>query len=321
MKWVGSTQPARPFNRYLSAFCILAVFCLLPAAVTASSDYDRLVVFGDSLSDPGNAFVLTGMVLEPPYTALIPDYPYARGGHHLSNGATWIERLARKMKLRKSAGPALRKPGKFSNYAVDRTRACPDSPSPSHLDLTSQVGMFLTQFGAASDSSLYVMFAGSNDVRDALVNPEMGESILGCALLSLSDNIQALIAAGARTFLIPNVPNLGLIPAVALQGPEAQQAATEVTFFFNLQLESILSAIEAASAGQVTFYRLDTFELLARTALEHPELNVTDPCIDVFSGTVCKHAKNYLFWDGVHPTRTGHKLIAEEAASVLGITR
>jgi len=311
----------KPNNRYLPAFCILAVICLIPAAVTASSDYDRLVVFGDSLSDPGNAYVLTGMDLKPPYTALIPEYPYARGGHHLSNGATWVERLSKKMKLRKSAGPALRVPGKFSNYAVDRSRACTDSPSPSYIDLTTQVGMFLTQFDTASDKSLYVLFAGGNDVRDALVNPEMGEMILGCALLSLSDNIQTLIAAGARTFLIPNVPNLGLVPAVALQGPEAQQGATEVTYFFNQQLDSILTNIETAYGGLVTFYRLDTFGLLTQVQAEHPELNVTDPCIDVFSGSVCKHAKKYLFWDGIHPTRTGHKLIAEEAASVLGLNQ
>jgi phospholipase/lecithinase/hemolysin len=138
----------KTFYSFTLAFCLLAVTRLLPAAVTAGADYERLVVFGDSLSDPGNAYVLTGMALKPPYTALIPEYPYARGGHHLSNGATWIERLPREMKLRKSAGPALRVPGKFSNYAVDRTRACTDSPSPSHLDLTSQVGMFLTRFGA-----------------------------------------------------------------------------------------------------------------------------------------------------------------------------
>jgi phospholipase/lecithinase/hemolysin len=311
----------KAFNRYLPAFCILAVICLLPVAVAASSDYDRLVVFGDSLSDPGNAYELTGTALKPPYTALIPDYPYARGGHHLSDGATWIERLAKKMKLHKSAGPALRVPGKFSNYAIDRSRACTDSPSPSYIDLTTQVGMFLDYFGAASDRSLYVLFAGGNDVRDALVNPEMGEMKLGCALLSLSDNIQTLIEAGARTFLIPNVPNLGLVPAVALQGSEAQQGATEVSYFFNQQLESILTDIEAAYGGLVTFYRLDTFGLLTQVSAKHPELNVTDPCIDVFTGTVCKHSKKYLFWDGIHPTRTGHKLIAEEAASVLGISK
>ena len=301
---------------------LLAVTCLLPAAVTAGADYERLVIFGDSLSDPGNAFVLTGTALKPPYTALIPDYPYARGGHHLSDGATWIERLAKKMKLRKSAGPALRVPGKFSNYAIDRTRACPDSPSPSHIDLSSQVGLFLADFAnTPPERALYVVFAGSNDVRDALVNPEIGEAILGCALLSLSDNIQTLIAAGARTFLIPNVPNLGLVPAIAMLGPEAQQAATDVAYVFNQQLEGILTEIENASGGLVTFYRLDTFDLLTQVSAEHPDLNVTDPCIDVFSGTVCKQSKKYLFWDGIHPTRTGHKLIAEEAVTVLGLSK
>jgi len=63
------------FNRCLHPICILAVTCLLPAAATADTDYDRLVVFGDSLSDPGNAYALTGMSLVPPYTDLIPDYP------------------------------------------------------------------------------------------------------------------------------------------------------------------------------------------------------------------------------------------------------
>jgi phospholipase/lecithinase/hemolysin len=49
------------FNRSLHPICILVITCLLPAATTAETGYDRLVVLGDSLSDPGNASVLTGM--------------------------------------------------------------------------------------------------------------------------------------------------------------------------------------------------------------------------------------------------------------------
>jgi phospholipase/lecithinase/hemolysin len=308
-------------NRLFHAISILAIACLLPAVASAGRDYDRLVVFGDSLSDPGNAYILTGMALTPPYTTLIPEYPYAIGGHHLSNGETWIEQLARKMELSNSAGPAIRMPGHFSNYATDRTRACTESPLPSHLDLTTQVGMFQSDFGAAPEEALYVVFAGSNDVRDALVNPELAKMILGCALLSLSDNIQALIGAGARTFLIANVPNLGLVPAVTLQGPEAQQAATGVSFFFNEQLKGILTNIEIAYGGLVTFHRLDTFALLTHVSVENPWLNVTDPCIDVYTGTVCQESKNYLFWDAIHPTLTGHKLISQEAVSVLGLSQ
>ena len=61
---------------------------------------------GDSLSDPGNAFALTGEQSVPPYDTLdpflVPSAPYARGGHHLSNGATWVEQLGKTLKVNKS---------------------------------------------------------------------------------------------------------------------------------------------------------------------------------------------------------------------------
>jgi hypothetical protein len=49
------------FKRFLHPICILAVTCLLPAAATAETGYDRLVVLGGGLSDSSNASVLTGM--------------------------------------------------------------------------------------------------------------------------------------------------------------------------------------------------------------------------------------------------------------------
>jgi len=296
---------------------LLAVF--LPGLALAQGGYSRVVVFGDSLSDPGNAFVLTGTALTPPYTSLVPDYPYARGGHHLTNGSTWIEQLAVKMRLGGSVGPALRVPGKFSNYAIDRTRACSDSPSPSHIDLTTQVGSFLDRFGTAPANALYVLYVGSNDVKDALANPAIGEQVLGCALLSISDNIGALINAGARTFLVANVPNLGLIPFVSGLDPPAPAIATQVSFFFNQQLEDIVSAYETGYGGLVSFYRLDTFKLLTQAGVDHPQLNVTDSCIDISTGKACTKAQTYLFWDGIHPTVKGHQYIAEAAAKVLGL--
>ena len=103
-------------------------------------------------------------------------------------------------------------------------------------------------------------------------------------------------------------------------GEEAQIAATETSWFFNLELEGILATIEQASGGLISFHRLDTFELITFAPINYPKLNMTDPCIDIFTGTVCAPAKGHLFWDGIHPTTSGHGLIAEEAASVLGLT-
>ena len=65
----------------------LLIACLLtPVGVHADTDFNSLVVFGDSLSDPGNKFALTGLSNVPPYDLLdpfvVPNGPYARGGHH-----------------------------------------------------------------------------------------------------------------------------------------------------------------------------------------------------------------------------------------------
>ena len=103
---------------------ILALLaCASVVSTTSAADKlaaERLVVFGDSLSDPGNAFALLGTNNTPPDWSvdafLVPDRPYAKGGHHLSNGATWIEQLARPLGLARSVRPALRGGG-ATNYA------------------------------------------------------------------------------------------------------------------------------------------------------------------------------------------------------------
>ena len=83
----------------------------------------RFVAFGDSLSDPGNAFILTRDLEIPPFASLIPSAPYARGFFHFSNGPTWIEQLSLIDHALPSAGPALLLPVLLSNYAVGGARA------------------------------------------------------------------------------------------------------------------------------------------------------------------------------------------------------
>ena len=89
------------------ASILLAFVAFAPGWAAADGlrrPFDQIVVFGDSLSDPGNAFALTGQHLTPPtygmttpedLLTLIPDAPYAKGGNHFSNGPTWIEDLGK----------------------------------------------------------------------------------------------------------------------------------------------------------------------------------------------------------------------------------
>ena len=44
----------------------------------ADGNFSQIYFFGDSLSDPGNIFALTGLIAKAPYD-LIPSAPYAIG--------------------------------------------------------------------------------------------------------------------------------------------------------------------------------------------------------------------------------------------------
>ncbi len=291
---------------------VLALLFSLPAQ--ADRRYSDLVFFGDSLSDPGNAFVLTGEVSRRPFQ-LIPDAPYAHGGHHFSNGPTWAEQFAREQHRR--SGPALRRPGRFSNYAVGGARA----RAEGSVHLATQVALYLGNRGGADPGALYTLLIGGNDLRDALTalasDPSGAGSaaILGEAVTAIADNIAALAAAGARHFLVFNGPDLSLAPAVRLQGPLAQGAARLLAMQFNQGLSLALDQLALAFPG-IELRRFDLFGLFDAVVANPGEYGFTEveqTCITpgVIVGAVCKRPRRYLFWDGIHPTRAGHHVIAE----------
>lgn len=136
--------------------------------------YSGIVVFGTSLSDPGNAFALRGGTSTPPdydmNPLLVPNAPYARGGHHFSNGATWVEQFARSLGLAGTARPAYGSESPIAtNYAVGAARAC-DAAGDENINLADQVAAYLSHTGSVAPSDvLYVIEMGGNDVRDAIV--------------------------------------------------------------------------------------------------------------------------------------------------------
>ncbi len=303
---------------------VLALVMLAPASPALGGAPHRFVVFGDSLSDPGNAFVLLRDVEIPPFDSLIPDAPYARGAFHFSNGPTWVEQLSLIDHAVPSAGPALFIPLLFSNYAVGGARARHEGP----FDLSTQVGLFVRDFrGQGPSGALYIVFAGGNDLRDALgalaQDPTFATSlgIVQSALDAISDNLLTLHAAGARHFLVPSAPDIGLAPAVRLLGPAAQGAATFLAAQFNGGLEAILKSLES-SLG-VGIVRLDVFRTLNEIVAAPAAFGLTDvthPCIvlNTRADAFCATPNKFLFWDGIHPTVAGHRILAERANAALG---
>jgi phospholipase/lecithinase/hemolysin len=301
---------------------------LLPAVLAFASGQalagpPRFVVFGDSLSDPGNLFVATRDLSIPPFTTLIPDSPYARGAFHFSNGPTWVEQLSLIDHAVPSAGPALLLPVVLSNYAVGGGRA----RTVGAYDLSTQVGLFLKDFhGQSPADATYVIFIGGDDVRDALAafSTDMSGAtsfvIVDDALTAIGTALKTLYAAGARRFVVLNLPDVALAPAVRLSGPTAQFLANVLSTQFNGNLETGLEAFE--SAVGISIVRVDTFSLVHEIVASPSSfglVDVQDTCIrlNTVAGAFCPNPGQFLFWDGIHPTVAGHHLLAVRADAAL----
>lgn len=320
-------------NRWILT-SLLALGLSLPSWAAAQMTFDRIVVFGTSISDPGNAFALLshashGLALTrtqstPPYDTLdellIPDAPYAKGGHHFSNGATWIEQFAQGRGLAGDARPAFQgNSTEATNYAVGGARATDHSGT---VNLPEQINAFLSDDPQPPRNALYVVEMGSNDVRDALQAAALGgdpSAIIASALASISGAIQTLHAAGAQKFLVVNVPDLALSPAVKALGPSAVQAAASLTGAFNTglaNLEASLQPLPGIEVAELDAYKKST-ELhdfpknFGLTDVDHP---CVTPNVPPFT---CQTPDTFLFWDGIHPTKAVHAIFAQDVATVL----
>jgi phospholipase/lecithinase/hemolysin len=296
----------------------MALLALLPLAGPAAfadpdHGYNRLFVFGDSLSDPGNKFAITGETANPPFVP-VPDAAYGVGGHHFSNGRTWVEVMAQQMELTKWAKPAYRD-SSFGNYAYAGARARAFNPTaPSFGD---QVQAWIGAghcTGSAMHDTLFVVQFGGNDLRDALEAFRGGQDpapIVGAAINGIITNITILAQCGARNILLANAPNLGAAPLVETP---YKGAVEYLSWQFNDSLQTAVGFyLSGLNISTVDFFGFVTGATMMKEAFGFN--NVTDSCLafDVVEDAFCKDRDGHLFWDAVHPTKKAHALIGEIA--------
>jgi phospholipase/lecithinase/hemolysin len=331
-------------------FIILAVALVAPHRADADDrlgwhlPFDRIVVFGTSLSDPGNLYQLNGGInVAPPDFGMsgldlltrIPSAPYAIGDNHFSNGRTWVERFAKPLGLEASVQPAMvGSDGVASNYAIAGSRAyvtLDDHPLVQAISLGSQVDNFLADVQAdirgVPSSALYVVEMGGNDLRAVLETPARAGEIIGGAVVSIAQTIGKLHYYGARKFFVWNTPDLGSTPALrvldVLAGPDASpkpsEAATGAAVAFNAGLATALDYV--ALLPDIEIVRFDAFGNV-REVIRHPRRfglrDVRNACITpLVPPYYCSDPDRHLFWDGIHPTRAGHSIIALLVAKTL----
>ncbi len=266
-------------------------------------DFNRVVVFGDSLTDAGTYgarfttnpdLVATQLLAQQYGSSTLPAVPLGLP----PNADAWIY----------GAG----------GVGVTSPRL------GAGLYVTQQVDAFLAA-STPGARDLVVLQGGPNDVFviAAGLTPG-GEAAAQAAIEAEATALTAQLdrLSGAGLILMLNMPNISATPLGALSSPAARQNFDLLVNAFN----TVLYDEVAARSGDILV--LDTFGFIDAVVADPARFgfaNAMSPACTVGSALSCTTATlvapgaedTYFFGDAIHPTGAGHQAFADYAASVL----
>lgn len=298
---------------------------IVPLPASASADYDQLFSFGDSFSDIGNIFNLTGGTRPLP--------PYYEGRR--SNGPLWTDYLAESLNLDPvritEYSPPAPQPPDGVNFAISGAESGLDFDPEFGINIgtLSQVDRFtdlVTQGDLMiKDNPLYTLFVGGNDYLNLVFDgnlpdtPEETEA----AYSQVVDNITTVLttlaeddANKAKNIILLDMPNLNLLPVAQFFEPPEMNSLNNLVMGHNNYLNSELQ--ELSTLFPQTRFTLFSLNNLFNNVTSNPGefgfTNVTENCLSQ-AGEVCSEPNDYFFWDLVHLTTSAHEIVADSVMS------
>ncbi len=323
------------------------------ASVTQVSvaGFTTVYLLGDSLSDQGNLFTSTELLVGEGNGVPASDHYYAG---RFSNAENYVDFLSRNLGIEINASIMWGNNFAYGGTRTDYNRVEDDFSKPFPVNILCQNGMIgpsgcdygmppffgfdpgikpwslelqvedFQSRGIMDPDALYIVFSGANDLADltAIVArfggdpetfiPPFIEKVVG----GISSGIAAFVAVGGKDIIVANAPNLGVVPSVTRFGPQFSALATGLSEQYNQALMAMLAQWE----GQTNIILFDTFSLITEVVHAPDDYgfsNVTEACYSGFVGpagpddTVCDEPDAYAFWDVEHPTSAFHALMAE----------
>lgn len=285
-------RPVHQLLYSLVAVCVVSGCSSTTTSTSSLQNFERIYVFGDSLSDTGNVSQATGGTLPP-------SPPYGQG--RFSNGPIWVEYLASKLGLT----PNPRNNFAFGGATTEITKNSDLGSTIEAPGLLGQIEDFTAANPSANPNALYIVWAGANDYLGGATNPAV-------PLKNLSKAVQSLAAVGAQHVLVANLPDLDKLPAT-LDSPSAS-TLNNLTREHNSGLTKALNTLNQTLDPDTRITVLDVNFLFSQAIADPAKFgftNVTTPCL--VNSTVCDNPDEFLFWDNIHPTTAGHQVLGKLA--------
>lgn len=268
-----------------------------------SAVINKIIVFGDSLSDTNNVFNASLWRFPNPKSWFLGRF---------SNGPTWVEYLAKQSRL------------PVYNWAVGG--AASNQQKRVIPGILEQVDSWLIYMKEAKnyrpENSLFTVWIGAND----LVTYNQGVDGL---IANQGKALNRLVGAGAKKILVLNLPDITRAPEFSYRkdGVEIKRQIDD----YNRRIKQVVDDINSRYPSPPVM--LFDLEALFTDMLDHPERyqvsNVKTSCLDIQAPSslnyinaipvraACTDADSYVFWDLLHPTTHTHRLLAEHIFNYL----
>jgi outer membrane lipase/esterase len=286
----------------------------ISGTASAQSQYSSIVVFGDSLSDPGNIPKFFGIDYPPA--------PYFE--NQFSNGPVYAKYLDALLGI----GTPLQ------DYAIGGAETgagniggLPGNPSIGlpNAGIDGEIALYLKGDPTPDPRQLFIVWGGANDYFNLISNLKNGGPT-GAALKAyltgptgpvtvavdnLVNDVTRLAQLGVKNFVVPNLPNIGATPSLNGSAATAGQGAL-LTSLHNQELAAAMGALQQRLHVNITIVDIGA---VFKGVLANPAQFGVDPahttqeCI-LNPACVASH-QNYLFWDDVHPTGLVQQELAE----------
>ncbi|OQX34880.1 MAG: hypothetical protein B0D91_11730 [Oceanospirillales bacterium LUC14_002_19_P2] len=288
---------------------------------------NRLVIFGDSLSDQGK--------LHNKMSAALPlSPPYWKG--RFSNGPVWTDRLSEKYPLINEA--------EGGAAAVDYRRFSSDMKYKVANTLDNEINQFLGHSSFKNDDLIIIWIGGNDYLAYHWTKPADIERVV----LEHVIQIRRIQRLGAKHILVINLPDMGKTPIARKEGVSALMS--DVTEYHNTYMKTVFE-----KAFDPEFVRIFDATAVFNDFINSPQdygfEHTIEPCYSgdywglpwsqsrstrsaqlkpeqqVFAHTLqsslaspsqhrlfwtdTPECRGYIYMDGIHPSQLAHKQAAK----------